>query len=895
MLKEYGNKRRFQETPEPRPLISRNTGPLVFVVQKHAARRLHYDFRLEAGGVLKSWSVPAGPSPDPAVKRLAVMVEDHPIDYRTFEGVIPAGQYGAGQVIVWDEGTYFPEEGNERRPVLERKQAENTMNRGLESGKISFTLNGHRMWGSWTLVKMKKPGNDWLLIKHRDDFAREDVDGPQDDASVLSGLTIEQLRAGRLPEIDPQVVLEPGKITGARKSPFPASFKPMLAHLTPTPPRDDGWIFEPKLDGYRLLAYIRPGSVQLLTRNGMEVSGNYPLLTKDISKQAANQMVLDGEVIALDENGRPCFQCLQQYLRSSRTASWGATPVIYYVFDLLYLDGYELFDVPLSQRKELLSHVVSESSTMRRVAYFEKDGPGVFNASVARGFEGIMAKRRDSLYRPGQRSPDWLKVKAVVSDDFVIGGYTRGEGNRASSFGALLLGYYGAGGKLIYAGHVGTGFDDDTLSELKGKLQSIEIKKCPFEMEPPLNAPTIWVRPELVAEVRFAEWTRDGRLRTPVFLRVREDKLPHDVSRSEFTAPIVDIRPAQNTRIPVDSQKVLKQLDNPSKSFSIEVEGHAISLTNIDKEFWPAYGGNPAVTKRDLLIYLINISTYILPHLRDRPLTLKRYPGGINGEFFYQRHWDDHRPDFVEAVSLKLENEGMREHLMCNNLATLIWLGQIGSIEFHTWFSRISPGPEKRAGDPASNDPEDITDYPDFIIFDLDPYIYSGKEQRGAEPELNRAAFKAVSRVAAWLKEILDSLSLSAFVKTSGRTGLHIYVPIERKLTYRDVRSAARTIATYALQAHPADISIDWTVEKRTGRVFIDYNQNVRGKTLGAVYAPRVAPEATVSTPLRWDELGKIYPTDFTIFTVPGRLAEIGDLWSGILDAKRDLGKLLKL
>ena len=395
--------------------------------------------------------------------------------------------------------------------------------------------------------------------------------------------------------------------------------------------------------------------------------------------------------------------------------------------------------------------------------------------------------------------------------------------------------------------------------------------------------------------MKFSQWTRDGRLRTPVFLRLREDKPPDEVHRVEMLNAEEQLTAAGPEMPSGDIAKYLSSFKIKADHVTIESEGHRLALTNLGKILWPEFGGRPAITKRDLLIYLANISPYILPHLEDRPLTLKRYPEGIHGQFFYQRHLDEHRPPFVEAVSLTIEQEGVREFLMCNNLVTLLWLGQMGSIEFHTWFSRISLSPEGIVGEPDDKRPADVTNYPDFIIFDLDPYIYSGNEAAGDEPELNRAGFLKVGQVALWLKEILDSLSLSSFVKTSGRTGLHIYVPINRRLDYRAVRSAAETIARFVLQQHPEDVSTEWTVEKRSGKVFIDYNQNVRGKTLGAIYAPRVAPEATVSAPLRWDEIGKVYPTDFTILSVPGRLREMGDLWADILEAKRDLKSLLKI
>ncbi len=893
-LKEYGEKRDFTRTPEPPPGKKQGAGPLVFVVQKHAARRLHYDLRLEVDGVLKSWSLPKGPSLNPADKRLAVMVEDHPLDYRSFEGVIPKGEYGAGEVIVWDAGTYSPESGADLF-IEERRQAQDVMREGLQEGKLKLTFRGSRLKGSWALVRMSGPNNNWLFIKHRDDFASADHDILAEDTSVLSGLSIKQISAGHLPSVDPDPELKPAELAGARRAPFPTSVTPMLAYLTSAPPAESGWLYEPKLDGYRIVAMKHGGKVRLSSRHGLDVTQNYPELAAAIAGQAAREMVLDGEAAALDENGRPCFQCLQQYLKSTRSGQPSPSPLVYYAFDLLYLGGYELNGVPLLQRKKLLGQTVKESGVVRLIAYFEQDGAGVYRAATGQGLEGILAKRADSTYEPGQRSHSWLKVKATLSDDFVIGGYSPGQGNRAHSFGALLLGYYDADGKLVYSGNVGSGFDEGSLSDLLKRLKAIRSDNSPFAAPLPLQTPAVWVRPELVAEVKFAEWTQDGRLRQPVFLRLREDKLPGEVHRYATVPAHGEPDTKVENPLAAEVQKILQQIASGGDNPAINVQGHRIALTNLNKVLWPATDKSPALTKRHLITYLLRASPYLLPHLEDRPLTLKRYPDGINGEFFYQRHWDNPRPDFVETVSLVVEHEeGVKEFLMCNNLATLLWLGQLGTIEYHSWFSRISLAPEGSFGEPGGQESGDITDYPDFIIFDIDPYIYSGKEARGAEPELNPQAFAQAGRVALWLKEILDGLSLSSFIKTSGRTGLHIYVPINRRMDYRAVRASAGTIARFVQQEHPGEVVIDWAVEKRTGKVFIDYNQNVRGKTLGSVYAPRAAPGGTVSVPLLWDELGKIYPTDFNILMVPGRLAAMGDLWAGILDAKRDLQSSLK-
>ncbi len=399
-----------------------------------------------------------------------------------------------------------------------------------------------------------------------------------------------------------------------------------------------------------------------------------------------------------------------------------------------------------------------------------------------------------------------------------------------------------------------------------------------------LNARTTWVRPELVAEVKFSEWTQDGRLRSPVFVRLREDKSPDEIHRTEPVTVVASPPQTNSSRYDV----VLEQLQNPEDDFHIEVEGNKISLSNMGKVLWPATADHPNFTKRDLLTYLTRVSPYLLPHLKDRPLTMSRYPDGIHGEHFWQKHWGHPVPDFVRKVNISEEKGSKSEYLVCDNLASLLWLGQVANIEFHTWFSRISAWPDMAEGQSTDN----LLDYPDFIIFDLDPYIYSGQELSGAEPELNRAGFAKACEVALWLKETLDDLDLSAFVKTSGKTGIHVYVPIIRRLNYKAVRSAAEIVGKFLVQKHPREITTEWAQEKRKGKVFVDYGQNVRGKTLASIYSPRPTPDAAVSTPLRWEELGKVYPTEFTLMTLPGRVEETGDLWAGILSAKQDLNKL---
>jgi len=688
-----------------------------------------------------------------------------------------------------------------------------------------------------------------------------------------------------------------GDLPGARKAPRPDRLRPMLASLTEGPFSKPDWAFELKLDGIRALAVIGDSKVKLISRRGHDITGQYPLLAGELGRQPLTNAVLDGEIVALDDKERPSFQLLQQRLNLTREEdirkAENEVPVHYYLFDVLYLDGYDLTGVALRQRKELLKQAVQPSARVRLLDYFAGDGVTVYREALDKGFEGVIAKHLDSIYEMGKRSRQWLKVKSTRTDEFVIAGYTQGKGSRSHAFGALLLGYFRDGDELAYAGHVGTGFDERTLDELNRKLSRLKTDRCPFAQKPPVNAPAVWVKPELVAEVKFSEWTRDGYLRAPVFLRLRPDK-PASEARPAMPVSPPQENPSKRDKSENTVAEVMGQLTNSHDSLTIEVEGNKLNLTHLNKELWPAGKElKKAVTKRDFLAYLARVSPYLLPHLRDRPLTLSRYPHGIGGEHFFQKHLDSPVPDFVRRVTLTSEHVGGRqEYLICDNLSSLLWLGQLANLELHTWFSRITGGDDISK---QTEDPDRLASYPDFIIFDIDPYIYSGREAKGDEPALNREGFARASEAALWLKEALDTLSLKGYIKTSGMTGLHIYVPVRRQFDYRAIRSAAQTVCHYVLRAHRKAITLEWTVEKRTGKVFLDYNQNVRGKTLACPYSPRPSPAATVSAPLRWEEVGSIYPTDFTIWTVPGRLDKLGDLWHDIFQAGRDLGSLLQI
>lgn len=869
-------------------------------MQKHAARRLHYDFRLEADGVLKSWPIPNGPSFTHGEKRLAVMTEDHPLDYGTFEGVIPRGEYGGGQVIVWDAGIYAPEENG--RPCFERGRAQELVRAGIEQGKLTVFLRGQKLRGGWTLVHTRD--KNWLFLKKDDGFADSTKDVLREDASILSGLTIDDLKAGRLPERrSTSLLLDPAQAAGARRAPLPKMLSPMLPSLTDRAFANPNWVFEPKLDGYRVIATVDNGEVRLASRRGLDCSAEYPWLVAALARQPYHDAIFDGEIVAVDEQGRTSFQLLQN--RASEPRPY----LLFYAFDLLYRDGYDLRGVTLEHRKRLLDASLYPVDQIKIVDTFAEDGETLYAAAKEAGMEGIVAKRRDSRYETGKRTDAWLKIKATHSEEFVVGGYTVGSGAREKTFGSLVVGYYKPGAiRLTYVGHAGSGFDDRTLQTLHERLTRLRTDESPFEGEVPrfgmwrrpgkAEGPITWVEPDLVAQVKFAERTSDGILRAPVFMGLREDKAARDVVEiASVVPPTASPAAAQAADVPAGLVEELAH--HKGEQLILSVAGHEIAFSNLNKVFWPAQGDERALTKRDLVIYFARVAPYLLPHLHDRPLTLMRFPNGIHGGHFYQKHWEQPLGPYVETVWLYSDqNKGDGEYLLGNNLPTLLWLAQVADIELHTWYSRINPAgdaeglPTTFAGS-VDNMQRSVLNYPDFVVFDLDPYLYSGKEARGAEPELHRAGFAATSEVALWLKELLDGLGLTSFVKTTGRTGLHVYVPIQRNLDYHATHSISETLARFLVQQHPREVTIEWAVDKRTGKVFADYNQNVRGKTLASIYSPRVLPWAAVSMPLRWDEVGKVFPTDFTILSAPDRLRQVGDLWSEILNQKHDLAGLL--
>jgi bifunctional non-homologous end joining protein LigD len=890
-LDEYSAKRRFDATPEPPAEIAQGReGPLLFVVQQHSARRMHYDFRLECDGVLLSWAVPKGPSLDRNDKRLAMQTEDHPYDYASFEGVIPPKQYGAGEVIVWDCGVYSPDE--EGLWFHDRETAQAQIRDGLAKGKLSIQLRGVKLKGSFALVRTKE-AKTWLLIKHKDRFvSAEDITA--NDRSVLCGASVAEMKAVPAHRIPAQQLVPAGKL-----SPMPAKLEPMHAEIGDAAFVDPAWLWEPKLDGYRVLAFLRDGKVVLRSRRGLDLSGAFPAVSAELAAQHVDGMILDGEIVAFDAAGKPSFNALQNRVQLKTARELAAadrdTPVVFFAFDLPYFGGIDLRASVYQDRRRYLTQCLLPSPLLQLVPALE-DGLALRDAALASGFEGVIGKRRNSRYEPGKRSGAWLKVKPTRSGDFVIGGYTRGNGARAP-LGSLLIGYWDHG-KLRFASHVGSGFDDRTLKQVKRRLDELETRTCPFAEKPVLNAPTTWVKPELVAEVNYLAWTEDDHLRAPVFVRLRDDLDAKKIHRVEASAAPQHKAPA---RAPDEIDAILAQLDNTRNAFELAVGAERVKLTHLDRVYWPADPGlqQPALTKRDLLRYFAQVSKYILPHLADRPLTMIRMPDGIRGQRFFQKHWEQARPAFVESITVFSETKDeSHDYLLCNNLPTLLWLAQSGTLEFHIWHSRAKLGPDT----PNKNDDyasslealeSSVLNFPDYVVFDIDPYIYSGKEAKGAEPELNTVAFEKGKEVAFWLRELLQTMSLEPIVKTSGKTGLHVFVPIKRTLDFDAARHVSELVGRHLMRLHPKIITIEWSIPKRTGKIFMDYNMNVRGKTLNVAYSPRGEVGAPVSMPLTWDELAGAHPLDFRLTNVINKLTQFGDRWRNALKDKQDLQRAL--
>jgi bifunctional non-homologous end joining protein LigD len=913
-LAEYQRKRDFSKTPEPKG-TPEPQGKNRFVVQKHWATRLHYDFRLEMEGVLVSWAIPKGPTLNPAEKRLAAHVEDHPVSYYDFEGTIPKGEYGGGTVMIWDWGTYELEES--------------TPAESLRRGEVKFRLKGVRLCGRYALVRTRSE-KDWLLIKKKDECADPGFDIEKFTTSVKTGRTKEEIEQGqdavwssRREEGEGGLI----NLANAEKGPMPKTLEPMKAQLVDEPFDNDRWLFEIKWDGIRLVSFIDNGDVTIQTRTGRTVDAQYPELQAISRLVSAKQAVLDGEIVVLDDEGHPSFQLLQNRGTDPR-------PLHYMVFDIIYFDGKRLFKVALEDRKRLLRNIVRDADILKYSEHVLGQGKAFFKAAQEKRLEGIVAKLRESPYQPGVRSNAWLKIKAVLQQEVVIGGFTEPRGSR-KHFGALIVGVY-EDGKFVYAGHVGGGFDEKSLDSVYKLMKSLVTNKSPFSGEPPRgNEKPTWVRPRLVAEVKFAEWTRDGVMRQPVFLGLREDVNPRDVhreqpkdadresARAEVAAkPAAKEPPAKSARARSASSarvKVAKRtssakrtstakgssaavrsparrpdaraadlpdtplsqaaariarqlgtkirgataaeldaLDAIPKEGNWQIGGRMVHLTNLDKLLFP----EDRYSKRDLIRYYVQVAPVMIPYYSQRPLSMNPHPDGIHGKSYWVKDKPDYAPEWIPTFRYQ-DQKSLKDWILIEEVATLAWLANHAVIDMHPWYSRV-----------------DKPEYPDWSVVDLDP--------------AEGATFKDVIAVAKVLKSALDHLKLKALLKTTGQTGLHVYIPIERRYTLDESRGFVEKLAHLIAELMPDKVTEVWEVKRRTGKIRIDYTQNVINKTLAGPYSVRPAIRAPVSTPISWAELDdpNLRPDMWTIKTLGDRLREVGDLFHDTLILRQRLPAL---
>lgn len=919
-LAEYQRKRDFAKTHEPSGEESAPPdleGRLRFVIQKHAASRLHFDLRLELDGVMKSWAVPKGPSLDPSVKRLAMQVEDHPIDYNTFEGTIPKGEYGGGTVMLWDRGTYSSD------VATSPDEEEHAIREGLKRGDLKITFHGERLHGSYALIRMKfsRDGSSskpqWLLIKHRDEFASDEDVVANNMTSVDTSRTMEEIASGkskvwrsnRKPKKAAAKAL-PTKHrfqTSAAKEKSAKlllkSLEPMYASVGSEVP-GEGWTFEPKYDGIRVLAYATPTDVKLITRNGKDKAPQFPEIVaalKKLASQSGQSFVLDGEIVALIDGVPARFQELQgrMHVKESHMIERysSSTPAALVLFDML-MDGDDVLSKePWSDRRARLVKRVGKrvSKQLRITESVQGDGKKMLEKARRQGWEGIIAKHVDSTYEAGTRSRSWLKLKIEFREEFVVGGYTEPRNSR-EHIGALLLGYFDHG-RYIYVGHTGGGFTRQGLEEMYRSLKPLERKTSPFEETPKTNERAHWVKPEVVVEVKFSEWTADRRLRQPIFLGVRDDKDPKEVGvepasvqkKSPQGAKIAKPRArvsvaaraktvtkapprktarrtlsAGGTRGKNDRASLLDQLTAIEKrggDGSLDFgDGKALKISNLGKIFFP----KEKYTKGDLMRYYARIADFILPVMQDRPLVLKRFPNGIDGESFYQQKASESTPPEVRVEVIETGGGEKQSRIIGGDLLTLLYTIQLGAVSVDPWHSRVQS-----------------LEYADYTIIDLDPGP--------------RANFARVIQVARWAREVMDGFGLNAAIKTSGSTGLHIYLPLPPRTPNEAATIVAEMIATKVADAHPRETTIERFVKARGGAtVYVDYLQNIQGKTVASAYSVRAKPGATVSTPLQWKELtDDLDPRAFHLGNAAERFEKIGDVWGEAMRKKNSLRALV--
>jgi bifunctional non-homologous end joining protein LigD len=767
-------------------------------------------------GVLKSWALPHGPTLDPAIKRLAVHVEDHPLDYGSFEGTIPSGNYGAGSVTLWDRGIY--EWLGPKTPA-----------QMWESGDLKLRFHGHKIVGEFALVRTNRAkGKDWLLIKKNDFAVREGWDPEADTRSVLQG---------------------PGDISsteGAIKAEMPASLEPMLATLGNAVPSGTDWLYEVKWDGYRALCFIEAGKVRMLSRRGNTMEKQFASVAAAMMQSVkADTAIIDGEVVALDDNGNPSFQRLQNMTGfGTRPAVKGAAPFLnFFAFDLLYLNGYDLRKAALIDRRQLLISVLLPSDVVRYSEHFVGKGDELLKAVRAKGLEGILAKQAQSRYE-SKRSGSWIKLKVTCQQDFVVCGYILGE---REPFGALVLGYY-HGKKLVYAGNVGSGFTQQSLKAVFEKIKPLIAKKAVLNDVPREIGEVTWVKPELVCVVKFSSWTKDDRLRAPVFLGMRTEVAPEEVVRETgLLAEETDKESKQEALLPADKAEI-----------ALDIDGHRLKFTNLNKVFYPADG----YTKRDVINFYAAVADLLVPHLQGRPLSLKRYPNGISQDFFFQKDASGF-PDWLHREELA-DDEESKTRVICDDKASLLYLANLGCIDQNPYMSRLG-----------------TLEHPDFMLIDLDPY---------------HCGYDRIVEAAQLVREKLRLIGLVGYPKTTGGNGMHVYVPLEPIYSSAQTRQFAEILARWVATDRPDLFTTPRTVSAREkGKVYFDYLQNASGKTISAPYVLRAHPGAPVATPLKWDEVVPgLKPAQFHIANVLRRFDRVGDLFSGVLSKPQELGPAIE-
>jgi bifunctional non-homologous end joining protein LigD len=869
-LDDYRRKRDFGATPEPAPgeLVERSGR---FTVQRHRATALHYDTRLEIDGVLVSWAVPKGPTLDPAQRRLAMRTEDHPIEYLDFEGVIPRGQYGAGDVIVWDWGVFEPD------PETPDPAA------AVRSGELKFELRGERLRGRFTLVRTDRRGRrgarddereQWLLIHKRDATAVDGWDAEDHPRSVKTGLTNDEVLAGAAPRFtaDPPAAVPGLDLSGARPEPMPDFIEPMRATLADRPFSDPDWLYEVKWDGYRVEAVVREDRVRLWTRNRQDAARYFPDLAEASGWIDAREAIVDGEVVALDEEGRPRFSLLQDRtgIRTGRapgTRRRGEpAPIVYQAFDLLHLDGHSLVGMPVEERKRLLRSRLRPHPLVRYAGHVEAEGEAFLDAARQQELEGVVAKLRRSAYEPGRRSRTWLKLKLRREQEAVVAGWLPGQGSHRE-LGSLILAVR-SGDRWIHAGQVGSGIDARMRRALRTQLDEIARADSPLDPVPKLKGAR-WVEPRLVVRVEFAEWTDDDLLRQAAFKGLELDRDPRAVRRERavrtetVTAAVAPVDRRTEPPGGGGARDARSELDTLESGGTWVVSGREVRVTNLDKVLFPGRDGGADVTKRDLLRYLVTVAPVLVPYLDERGLTVQRYPNGVEQKGFWQKDLPKHAPDWVRRWAYHHREEGPKDYPVVDSSATLAWLGQEAAIELHPWTSRI-----------------DAPDRPTYALIDIDP-----------GPETTWDELLVIARL---YRSALEHLGVRGQPKVTGKRGIQVWIGIRRGPSFDDTRDWVEALSRAIGATVPDLVSWEWAKRARKGRARLDYTQNAINKTLVAPYSPRSAPGAPVSVPIGWDELDDpdLRPDRWTIRDVPDRIDERGDAFAAVLADEQELPPL---